>query len=77
MLREENQRLRAENYIIKKSPRKRQVERDQGISVGEAYELGIGVLYAAEGGAMVPGSPISKPTETDDHPSRCRYVCSK
>ena len=79
MLREENQRLRAENYkkTKKKSLPKRQVERNEGISVGEAHELGIGVLYATEGGAMVPGSSVPRPTETDDHPIKRRYACSK
>ena len=79
ILREENQRLRAENYkkTKKKGLPKRQINRDEGMSVGEAHEQGIGVLHMTESGVVVPGSPAARPAETDDQPTRRRYTCSK
>ena len=79
MLREENQRLRAENYkkSRKKALPKRQIARDEGISVGEAHDQGIGVLHAIEGNTVAPRSSASRLAETDYHPTKRQYLCGK
>ena len=79
LLREENKRLRAENYkkTKKRALPKRQIYRDEGMSVLEAHELGIGVAHWMEGGGVLPRSRVSRPIETDNQPIRRRYTCSK
>jgi hypothetical protein len=78
ILREENSRLRSELYkkTKKKALPKRQIARDEGISVGEAHEQGIGVLHTLEGGVVVSATLTQRGAETSDATKRRQYACS-
>ncbi len=61
----------------KKALPKRQIEREEGISVGEAHKQGISVLYKIEGDTVVSAAPIHRGVETSDTTKRRQYLCGK
>jgi cell division septum initiation protein DivIVA len=65
-------RLRAELHkkTKKKALPKRQIEREEGISVSEAYTQGIRILHKIEGGVVVSEAPTRRGVETSDTTKR-------
>jgi hypothetical protein len=79
ILHDEVHRLRAEldKKARKKALPKRRIEREEGLSVGEAHEQGIGILHTIEGGAVVSAAPTRRGVETSDATKRRQYLCGK
>jgi hypothetical protein len=79
MLYDEVHRLRAELYKKnkKKALPKRQIEREEGLSVGEAHGQGISILHKIEGSAVVSVAPTRRGVETSDTTKRRQYLCGK